>query len=161
LKFAIIDTGIKGAIIIAQNGEPVDALRFERQGQGIDSFEVAQFLTRHSPRKIYIEQVPAMPRQGVKSTATQWFVVGQCHTLATLYSEHVEYIPASRWSAFTKRLSPIKNKTSKEVARDLAIQFFPTFSKKFTKRKLHDGVADCLCILMYIERDKFVDFLIE
>jgi hypothetical protein len=134
-------------------------LRFEKQGKGIDSFEVAEFLAKHSPDKIFVEEIPAMPRQGVKSLATQWFVVGQCHTLATLYCEHVEYIPASRWTSFTKRLAPIPGKTSKEVARELAIRFFPDFSKRFTKRKLHDGIADCLCILMYIDRDKFIDFL--
>ena len=42
MKYVTIDTGLKGAMILFEYFEPIDALLFKRMGQGIDPFEVAE-----------------------------------------------------------------------------------------------------------------------
>lgn len=163
MRYVTLDTGLSGAMILFHDGIPKEALTFRRMGMGINSFDVARQLKLWKPEKIYVEEITVMPQQGAKSTATQFFVVGQCHTLAQLNCGHVEYIHPRTWSSFTKRLSVNPHNPSKVIAQELAPRFFPQFVQQFKAKrgkKFHDGITDCLCIDLYVNRDRYVDQII-
>lgn len=162
MKYVTIDTGLKGAMILFEFFEPIDALTFERMGQGIDSFKVAAKLKEWQPDRIYIEAISARPNQSAKATFTQALVYGQTHSIAQLHCDFLEYIYPQTWSAFTKRLSHNPGK-SKEIAAELAVKFFPDFCQPyFTPRskKIHDGIADALCLHIYVNRDEYLSSLV-
>jgi len=165
MKYVTLDTGLNGAMILYRDAKPVDGLVFEKMGRGINLPPIIEKLNKWKPEIIYIEGIPTMPHQGVKQTATQWFVFGQCETIAELYSPKQEIIPAIRWASFTKKLSINPSNPSKVIAQELVEKFYPSFIENFRLRKyrgvrkVHDGIADCLCINMYIARDNFLDFL--
>ena len=159
MKYVTIDTGLKGAMVLFELFEPADSLTFKKMGQGIDSFEVAEKLKEWKPDRIYVEQISARPKQSAKSTFTQAFVVGQCHTLSQLHCDYVEYIYPQTWSSFTKRLSHDQNRPSKDIAQELALKFYPEFCQPYLtprSKKVHDGIADALCLHMYVNRDAFL-----
>ena len=163
MKYVTIDTGLKGAMVLVDFFEPVDALTFKRMGQGIDSFEVAEKLKEWKPDRIYIEAISARPNQSTKATFTQALVYGQTHSIAQLHCEYLEYIYPQTWTAFTKRLSDQPNRPSKEIAAELAVRFFPEFCQPyFTPRskKIHDGIADALCLHIYVNRDEYLSSLV-
>jgi hypothetical protein len=158
-----LDTGVKGAMVLFENGQPIEGHTFVRMGQGIDPFRIVQALKRWRADNIYIEAISARPYQGVKATATQFFIVGQCHTIAQLNFETVEYINPRTWSSFTKRLSVTPAATSKEIAQELGYKYYADFSSKYASKRnkiIHDGIADCLAINLYINRDIYVDDVI-
>ena len=163
MKYVSLDTGLRGAMVLFEETTPVDGLTFERNGRGLLLHPIIDTLLSWKPDKIYIEGIPAMPNQSVKATATQWYVFGQCETLSEIYAEEMEIIPVQRWTSFTKRLTPYPHNPSKIIAQELSNKFYPDFSKDFLgrkyrgQRKLHDGIADCLCMNMYIQRDIFLD----
>ena len=167
MDYVTIDTGLNGAMVGFKNGKPMEGLTFQRLGLGIASHPILELLEKWQPSTIYIEGIPAMPKQSVKSTATQWFVFGQCFTLAEMHSERLEIVPAIRWAGFTKRLSATPNNPSKAIAQELVNKFYADFAEPYRLRrykgvrKVHDGIADCLCLNMYVQRDIFVDHLHE
>lgn len=162
MKYVTIDTGLKGAMVLFDFFEPIDALTFERMGQGIDSFKVNDKLKEWKPDRIYIEQISARPNQNAKATFTQALVYGQTHSMAQLNCEFLEYIYPQTWSAFTKRLSHDQHRPSKEIAAELAVKFYPEFCQPYLtprSKKVHDGLADALCLHMYVHRDHFISML--
>lgn len=163
IKYITLDTGIKGAMVLFENGKPVEALGFKRQGQGIDIHHAAAKLYQWHTDLIYIEAITARPGQGAKATFTQGLVVGQCDALAKLYCKTIEHIYPQTWTSFTKRLSTSPGNPSKVIAQELTgTHFFEFAAQHKSKRghkKYHDGIADCLCISIYIERDSYIDLL--
>ena len=163
MRYITLDTGVNGAMVLFEMFEPVEALPFTRMGRGINPFEVDHYMKKWEADRIFIESITPRPYQGAKSTATQFLVIGQCHTLAQLNHQTVEYIFPQTWSSFTKRLSKDPTQKQKKIAQELAKRFFSDFCKPWTNRSnnIHDGIADCLGIHMYIERDTYVDYVGE
>ena len=163
MSYAVIDTGAKGAMILFDDLGVIDSLVFERMGQGINSFKVAEKLQEWRPQQIYVEQISARPNQSAVATFTQAFIVGQLHTLSQLHCDYVEYIYPQTWTSFTKRLSSKPNRPSKEIAQELAAKFYSKESEQYRskrgKKLIHDGIADVLCINLYIRRDDYLDYL--
>jgi len=158
-----MDTGLKGAMILWDYYLPIDSLCFERMGSGIDSFKVAEKLKEWNPDRMYVEQISPRPNQSAKATFTQAFVVGQCHTLSQLHCEYVEYIYPQTWTAFTKRLSETPTAKSKVIAQELAPKFFPEMAESYRSKRghkiVHDGIADALCLNLYVQRDLYLEHL--
>ena len=163
MTYVTMDTGLKGAMVLWDMFAPIDSLVFERMGQGIDSFKVAEKLKEWSPDKIYVEQISARPNQSAKATFSQAFVVGQLHTLSQLHCDHVEYFYPQTWTAFTKRLSENPGRESKVIAQELSAKFFPEMSEEYRStrghKKIQDGIADALCINLYVQRDMYLDYV--
>lgn len=164
MRYITLDTGKKGAMVLFEDGKPLEALAFEAMGRGVDVYEIEIALMDWQPEIAYIELITPRPGQSAKSTFTQGYVCGQCEAIAQLAAiPEIEYIPPQRWTNFTKRLSPRPEQTSKQIAQELTAKFYSKFAAPYKSKRghklYHDGIADCLCINMYIQRDKFIDFL--
>jgi crossover junction endodeoxyribonuclease RuvC len=98
------------------------------------------------PLKVYIEKVGSMPRQSCVSTFTfgkgYGQLIGMCQVLGWSY----QLVGVHTW----------KNKILKDTAKDkdaaisVAHRLFPQVNLvPAGRRKVHDGIADALCILQY------------
>jgi len=160
MKYVTLDTGFKGAMILWQDTTPIEAFLFKKVGTGINIREVADKLIDWNPGKIYIEIFPPQPYQGVGQTSAQWRVIGQLDSICMLFCDVIEYIYVATWTSFTKRLSANPSQPNKKISQELCLKYFYDFSVEYKKIKLvHDGVADCLTIGIYVNRDDYIDDL--
>lgn len=162
----VIDPGLNGAIVYFEENRPIALLQFKESVHGIYVNPVAAFIEHYKPQVIYIEEPPKVPNQSVKSTARQWFILGQVATAAETYCERVEFLLVRSWSSFCARLStePIKKgkQIPKKLSKELAKKYFPEVVEKVTGPRggIHDGVTDCLCMQIYLDRDKYIGDLV-
>jgi len=160
MKYITLDTGYKGGMVLWLGGQPLAGFAFKQIGTGINIDDVHLKLREWKPEKIYIEIFPPMPMQGVKSTSAQWRVIGQLETLCQLYADVVEYIYVATWTSFTKRLSVNPNQQNKKISQELTRKYFSEFAAPWKKTKLfHDGIADCLALGIYVNRDEYINDL--
>ena len=161
-SYAIIDTGQKGAMILYDDLGPVEGFVFKKVGHGVNLHDIDEKLKQWKPNKIYVERIGVRPLQGARQTATQFLVVGQCYALCELNCSEVEYIYPQTWTAFTKRLVKNSHQPSKDIAQELTRRYYPSFAQQYFKRKLyHDGIADCLAINLYIQRDIYLEDILK
>jgi hypothetical protein len=160
MKYCIIDTGFKGSIVLFEDAVPIDAFLFKKIGSGINIREASDKILEWIPEKVYIEIFPAQPYQGVSTTAAQWRVIGQIDAICMMFCDVIEYIYVATWTSFTKRLSLDPNQPNKNISQELSWKYYPEFSLIYKKTKLiHDGVADCLTIGLYVNRDEYLEDL--
>ncbi len=158
--YVTLDTGFKGAMVLWQDATPIDAMVFKKVGKGINIREVSDKLLEWNPEKIYIEIFPPQPYQGVGQTSAQWRVIGQLDSICTMFCDFIEYIYVATWTSFTKRLSADPTQKNKTISQELSFKYFPEFSLRYRKTKLvHDGIADCLVIGIYVNRDDYINDL--
>jgi len=161
-SYVILDTGQKGAMILYDDLGPVEGFVFKKVGHGINLHDIDKKLKEWKPEKIYVERIGVRPRQGAQQTATQFTIVGQCYALCELNCSEVEYIYPQTWTAFTKRLVENSERPSKEIAQELTRKYYPDYAQKYFKVKLyHDGIADCLAMNLYIQRDIYLDDILK
>ncbi len=158
MKYITLDTGFKGGMVLFDNHLPIDAFAFHKVGKGINLHEVDEKIDEWNPDVIYIEIFPPQPYQGVSTTAAQWRVIGALETICQLNCTRVEYIYVATWTSFTKRLSHTPGLPNKKISQELTARYFSKFAESWKKRKLyHDGIADCLAIGIYINRDEYLN----
>jgi len=145
------DPGLSGALFfLASNsttGEAVDmpVHLLERGGRKTRDLDIAglvEILSSRRPDHAFVEQVGAMPGQGVSST----FAFGKCYgailgVLAAL-SIPITLVPAVRW----KRALGVQK--SKDAARARASQLLPAAAAQWGLRK-HDGRAEAALLALY------------
>ena len=160
MKYVTLDTGLKGAAVLWEDARPIEGYAFKQKGVGIDVRELCDILLEWCPDRIIIEIFPPQPYQGVAQTSKQWRVIGQIEAVCSIYCDEIEYVYVATWTSFTKRLSVNPTLQNKKISQELTAKYFPEFAAKYMKRKLfHDGIADCLCIGIYINRDDYIDDL--
>lgn len=102
--------------------------------------------------RVMIEDVHAMPKQGVSSTFT--FGKGYGALLGALYAMGfpVETVSASAWkkAVFKGRQTGLDRKAQKTLARDTARSLYPALSSSLS-RVADDGKAEALLIARYAQ----------
>ena len=148
-----IDPGISGAIAAIDDHDNVILLRdmpamprLHGKGEMVNGAELASIIMdarAGNDSIVYLEQVAAMPGQGVTSMFHFGESVGIIlGVLQTLQCRYVMVKP-QRW----KGLAGL-SRLDKDAARTLAIQLFPSISDKLTRKK-DIGRADALLIAMF------------
>lgn len=110
----------------------------------IDESELARFVDEHSTniKKVVIEKVHAMPKQGVTSTFNFGMGYGIIRGIVSANFLPVEYITPQEWK---KALHASANKDS---ARERASELFPRYSDQWNLKKW-DGRAEAAMIAYY------------
>lgn len=149
-----IDPGKKGAAAvldfqdISVNDRAVIARDYHSAGDIARALSDALWGKNLDYVRAYIEDVHAMPKQGVKSM----FTFGQeagfwTGLLAGMGIEPIKVAP-QKWQNAT--IKGMAGKTTKERAIRFAMAAFPSVQLCPTPRsKPHDGIADALCIAYY------------
>lgn len=154
-----IDPGLSGGIAWIQGGQLLSAVRIPTVQAGkktlLDESEIRALLKDWVGESyVYIEQVSAMPKQGVASMftfGTGWgFLRGVVVGLGIGYS----MVRPQAWQK--EILAGVAGKDSKGAAYLYASRRWPSFKWLATDRskKPHDGMIDAACIAAYGERER-------
>ena len=142
-----IDPGASGAIVLLENGEPIEWAEMPTVKIGsstrVNAAALADFIASCCSEHVYVESVHSMPKQGVASsfnfghsTGTVMGVLGAMglpHTLVT----------PQAWKKSAGLIG-----TDKDAARARAIQLWPRWTE-LNKKAKGQALADAALIARY------------
>lgn len=145
-----IDPGLSGALaLIDKNGiiteiwdMPTSAATYGK-GNIINGKLLANIMGKAKPKRVCIEQVSAMPGQGVTSMFKFGVGFGLLQGCAAAFSLPVDYVRPQEWK---KPFGLIKK--GKDAARTLAISKYPHIAEDLSRKK-DIGRADAVLIALY------------
>lgn len=141
-----VDPGFSGAIGIVGEMD-LDVHDMPVLGEGpqkfVDGHQLRELFVNARPRKIVIEQVSAMPGQGVTTMFRFGAAYGAVVGVAMSVGCPVHFVVPAKWKRKMGLLG-----TTKEASRALAIRTFPSLRDQL-KRKKDDGRAEGLLLADY------------
>ena len=147
-----IDPGISGAICFFQNGEITDVIDIPSMADGkknkrqINSQQVFNEVSEriiNIPKKeiiVVIEQVSAMPGQGVTSMFNFGQSFGVLKGICSAMQLSMYFVRPAKWKKYYGLI-----KTEKDASRTKVIEIFPYISSKLSKKK-DSNKADAILI---------------
>jgi len=150
-----IDPGISGAICFFKNGKIIDAIEMpsmaegkknKKQVNGSQIFNEISLRIKNSNKKdikVVIEQVSAMPGQGVTSMFNFGQSFGILKGICSAMHLSMHFVRPAKWK---KHFNLIK--CEKDASRTKPIEIFPYFSTNLSKKK-DANKADAILIASY------------
>ena len=147
-----IDPGISGAICFFQNGEITDVIDMPSMADGkknkrqINSQQVFNEISEriiNIPKKeiiVVIEQVSAMPGQGVTSMFNFGQSFGVLKGICSAMQLSMYFVRPAKWKKYYGLI-----KTEKDASRTKVIEIFPYISSELSKKK-DSNKADAILI---------------
>ena len=147
-----IDPGISGAMCFFQNGEITDVIDMPSMADGkknkrqINSQQVFNEISEriiNIPKKeiiVVIEQVSAMPGQGVTSMFNFGQSFGVLKGICSAMQLSMYFVRPAKWKKYYGLI-----KTEKDASRTKVIEIFPYISNKLSKKK-DSNKADAILI---------------
>ena len=138
-----IDPGIKGAICILKDGEILDVFdmptmpvgkKNKSQINGSQIFnEIQKAIINQDKKeiKVVIEQVSAMPGQGVTSMFNFGQSFGVVKGVCAAMQLSIHFVRPTKWKNYFDLI-----KTEKQASRTKVIEIFPTFLIGYRKKKM-------------------------
>ena len=150
-----IDPGISGSICFFQDGKIIDVVEMptmtegkknKKQVNGSQIFnEISERIKKIDKRdiKVVIEQVSAMPGQGV----TSMFNFGQSYGILKGISSAMQlpmyFVRPAKWKKYFNLIN-----SEKDASRTRAIEIFPYFSSQLSRKK-DSNKADAILIASF------------
>ena len=150
-----IDPGISGSICFFENGKVIDIVEMpnmahgkknKRQVNGAQIYnEISSRIKNFNKKdiKVVIEQVSAMPGQGVTSMFNFGQSFGVIKGICSALSLPIYFVRPTKWK---KHFNLIK--TNKDASRTKVIQIYPEISSKISRKK-DSNKADAILIARY------------
>ncbi len=157
-----IDPGISGSICFFEDGNILDVVEMptmaegkknKRQVNGAQVFnEISKRISRAEKQniRVVIEQVSAMPGQGVTSMFNFGQSFGILKGLCSAMQLPIYFIRPARWKKYFGLI-----KSEKDASRTKAIEMFPSFSSQLSKKKDSNKADAILIASFYYETYKF------
>ena len=142
-----IDPGATGAIVLLENGKPIEWIAMPVMQVGnatrVNASSLAEFLALSEAYHTYVESVHSMPKQGVASSFNFGHSTGTIMgVLGALGMPHTLVTP----QAWKKAAGLIG--TDKDAARARAIQLWPDW-RELDKKVAGQALADAALIAKY------------
>ena len=137
-----IDPGISGSICFFQNGKIIDVVEMpimiegkknKKQVNGSQIFnEISERVKKIDKNeiKVVIEQVSAMPGQGVTSMFNFGQTFGAIKGICAALELPIFFVRPSKWKKHFELIN-----SSKDASRTKAIEMYPTMAKNLSKKK--------------------------
>ena len=137
-----IDPGISGAICFFENGNIIDVIDMPSMAEGkknkkqVNSAQIYNEIRsriKNVPKSnisVVIEQVSAMPGQGVTSMFNFGQSFGVLKGICASMQLSMYFVRPAKWKKYFNLI-----KTEKEASRTKAIEIFPQISGKLSKKK--------------------------
>ncbi len=150
-----IDPGVSGSICFFQNGEIQDVIEMPTMTEGKKNKKQvngSQIFNEISERikdiekkniKVVIEQVSAMPGQGVTSMFNFGQSFGILKGICGAMQLPVYYVRPAKWKKYFNLIN-----SEKDASRTRAIEVFPYFSTKLSRKK-DSNKADAILIASF------------
>ena len=152
-----IDPGISGSICFFQDGIIKDVIEMptmtdgkknKRQVNGAQIFnEISERINKFDKKniKVVIEQVSAMPGQGVTSMFNFGQSFGILKGICSAMNLSMHFVRPAKWKKHFNLIN-----ASKDASRTKAIEIFPYFSTNLSKKK-DANKADAILIASYFD----------
>ena len=150
-----IDPGISGSICFLEDGIIKDVLEMptmtegkknKKQVNGSQIFNEISFRIKTYEKKnikVVIEQVSAMPGQGVTSMFNFGQSFGILKGICSAMQLPIYFVRPAKWKKYFNLI-----KSEKDASRTRAIEIFPYFSSNLSKKK-DSNKADAILIASY------------
>jgi crossover junction endodeoxyribonuclease RuvC len=150
-----IDPGISGSICFFQDGRIIDVVEMptmtegkknKKQVNGSQIFnEISQRIKKIDKRdiKVIIEQVSAMPGQGVTSMFNFGQSFGILKGICSAMQLPMYFVRPAKWKKYFNLIN-----SEKDASRTKAIEIFPYFSGQLTRKK-DSNKADAILIASF------------
>ena len=150
-----IDPGISGSICFFNEGKIIDVVEMptmtegkknKKQVNGAQIFnEISERIKRFDKRniKVVIEQVSAMPGQGVTSMFNFGQSYGILKGICSAMQLPMYFVRPAKWKKYFNLIN-----SEKDASRTRAIEIFPYFSSQLSKKK-DSNKADAMLIANY------------
>ena len=150
-----IDPGISGSICFFENGKIIDAIEMptmtegkknKRQVNGSQIFnEIKKRTKDHENQnvRVIIEQVSAMPGQGVTSMFNFGQSFGILKGICSAMQLPMYFVRPAKWKKYFNLIN-----SEKDASRTRAIEIFPYFSSQLSKKK-DTNKADAILIASF------------
>ena len=150
-----IDPGISGSICFFQDGKIVDVLEMptmtegkknKKQVNGSQIFnEISEKIKRINKKdiKVVIEQVSAMPGQGVTSMFNFGQSFGILKGICSAMQLPMYFVRPAKWKKYFNLIN-----SEKDASRTRAIEIFPYFSGQLSRKK-DSNKADAILIASF------------
>ena len=159
-----IDPGISGSICFFENGKILDVVEMptmidgkknKRQVNGAQIFYEISKRTSKIEKvnlKVVIEQVSAMPGQGVTSMFNFGQSFGILKGICSAMQLPMYFVRPTKWKKYFGLIN-----SEKDASRTRAIEMFPYFSSHLSKKKDSNKADAILIASFYYETYKFED----
>ena len=150
-----IDPGISGSICFLEDGIIKDVLEMptmtegkknKKQVNGSQIYNEISFRTKTYEKKnikVVIEQVSAMPGQGVTSMFNFGQSFGILKGICSAMQLPIYFVRPAKWKKYFNLIN-----SEKDASRSRAIEIFPYFSSNLSKKK-DSNKADAILIASY------------
>jgi crossover junction endodeoxyribonuclease RuvC len=150
-----IDPGISGSICFFQNGKIIDVVEMptmtegkknKKQVNGSQIFNEISFRVKKFDKKdvkVIIEQVSAMPGQGVTSMFNFGQSFGILKGICSAMQLPMYFVRPAKWKKYFNLIN-----SEKDASRTRAIEIFPYFSGQLSRKK-DSNKADAILIASF------------
>ena len=150
-----IDPGISGSICFFENGKILDVLdmptmtegkKNKKQVNGSQIFNEISFRIKTYEKKnikVVIEQVSAMPGQGVTSMFNFGQSFGILKGICSAMQLPIYFVRPAKWKKYFNLIN-----SEKDASRTRAIEIFPYFSSQLSRKK-DSNKADAILIASF------------
>ena len=159
-----IDPGISGSICFLQDGKILDVIEMptmtegkknKRQVNGSQIYnEICKRISKIEKQeiRIVIEQVSAMPGQGVTSMFNFGQSFGILKGISSAMQLPMYFVRPAKWKKYFNLIN-----SEKDASRTRAIEIFPYFSSQLSKKKDSNKADAILIASFYYETYKIED----
>ena len=159
-----IDPGISGSICFFEEGKIIDVLEMptmtegkknKRQVNGAQIYnEISERINKKDKHnvRVIIEQVSAMPGQGVTSMFHFGQSFGILKGMCSAMQLPMYFVRPAKWKKYFGLIN-----SEKDASRTRAIEMFPYFSPNLSKKKDSNKADAILIASFYYETYKFDD----
>ena len=159
-----IDPGISGSICFFQDGKIIDVVEMptmtegkknKKQVNGSQIFnEISKRILNKDKKdiKVIIEQVSAMPGQGVTSMFNFGQSFGILKGICSAMQLPMYFVRPAKWKKYFNLI-----KSEKDASRTRAIEIFPYFSSELSRKKDSNKADAILISSFYYETYKILE----
>ena len=159
-----IDPGISGSICFFQDGKIIDVIEMptmtegkknKKQVNGSQIFnEISERIKEIDKKdiKVVIEQVSAMPGQGVTSMFNFGQAYGILKGICSSMQLPMYFVRPTKWKKYFNLIN-----SEKDASRTKAIEIFPYFSSQLSRKKDSNKADAILIASFYYETYKLED----
>ena len=159
-----IDPGLSGSICFLIDGKILDVIEMPTMAEGkknkrqVNGSQVFNEITKRTKEyqknqvRVVIEQVSAMPGQGVTSMFNFGQSFGVLKGVCTAMQLQMYFVRPAKWKKYFNLIN-----SEKDASRTRAIEIFPSFSSSLSKKKDSNKAEAILIASFYYETCKIED----
>ena len=157
-----IDPGISGSICFLEDGKIIDVLEMPTMADGkknkrqVNGSQIYNEILKRIHKierqdiRVIIEQVSAMPGQGVTSMFNFGQSFGILKGICSAMQLSMYFVRPTKWKKYFNLIN-----SEKDASRTKAIEMFPYFSSQLSKKKDTNKADAILIARVYYETYKF------